>query len=463
MELKNIHTAYFIGIGGIGMSALARWFNWHGVNVYGYDKTPSPLTHLLEEEGIKVHYEDSIEHIPPKIKEKVDGTLVIYTPAIPADHIEYNFLKINGYEVVKRSKALGIITENYFTIAVAGTHGKTTTSCMVAHMLMEQGKSVMAFLGGIPANYKTNFIHNIKEGEKPVVVVEADEFDRSFLTLQPDIAIITSADADHLDVYGAPDALQSSFKEFASKLSNNGKLIIHESAQKELNIQGPFEVATYGFKSKGAVGIACSDPKADAGTFVFDFYGDKNMEEIKLPMPGYHNVLNCTAAIEAVLKLDLDTEAIKKSIARFKGVVRRFELVYERDGLVFIDDYAHHPTEIEALVQSLRLLHKGRKITLVFQPHLFSRTRDFAKGFSEALSLADEVLLMDIYPAREAAIPGVTSAMLMDGIRCDKQLVKRFDLLETLSKKQLEVLATVGAGDIDRMVEPIKETLEKKP
>lgn len=459
MKLKDIHSVYFIGIGGIGMSALARWFNANGYFVAGYDKTFTPLTQKLEAEGIAVHYEDSIELIPSKVT--LDKTsMIVYTPAVPKEHLEFNFLKDNGFEILKRSQVLGELTKNYFTIAVAGTHGKTTTSSMIAHILKASGKNCTAFVGGIMANYDSNLIIGTKR-EDSVIVVEADEFDRSFLTLHPDIAVITAVDADHLDIYGSADSLKDSFKEFINNIKKNGKLFIEEKSATKLDMTSLelIDFETYGLE-KGQ--IHANKISAKDGQFNFDFNGSKSeIKEIVLPLPGFHNVENCVAAISVAGELHVDRDQIKKALNEYKGVKRRFEYIIKTDGLVFIDDYAHHPEEIRALLKSVRTLYPEKKITVIFQPHLFTRTRDFADGFSETLSLADEVILLDIYPARERPIIGVNSEMLLEGISSEiKSVCPKEELIEKLEFKKMEVLITAGAGDIDALVQPIKQALE---
>ena len=458
MKLDQYDSIYFLGIGGIGMSALARWFKHKGMRVAGYDKTPTPLTHELLEEGMEIHFEDRIEFIPGYIsKEK---TLVIFTPAIPKNHIEHAYLKENGFTILKRSEVLGLLTKNYKTIAVAGTHGKTTTSSLIAHILKVAKKDMVAFLGGITANYESNLVMHGEVNDKTIVVAEADEFDRSFLRLFPHTAVVTSADADHLDIYGDHLQMLSSYKEFISQINKGGNLIIHESIAMLANEAPHVYTTTYGM-SRGQ--FLAGNITARGGFFEFDLIGlEKTMEKIQLGVPGFHNMENAIAATMVALKLGIDEKVIREALLSFKGVKRRFEFIIKKEDLVFIDDYAHHPAEIEAFLTSLKAMYKGKKITVVFQPHLFTRTRDFAEGFSKSLSLADEVLLMDIYPAREEPIPGVTSDMLFKDItspvkiRCGKN-----DLLKKLEALDIEVLATVGAGDIDTFVKPIKEIFNK--
>ena len=461
MKLDQYDSIYFLGIGGIGMSAIARWFKHKGLRVAGYDRTPTPLTHELIEEGMEIHFEDKIEFIPGYISKET--TLVIFTPAIPKNHVEHNYLKELGYTILKRSEVLGLLTKNYKTIAVAGTHGKTTTSSLIAHILKHAGKNMVAFLGGITANYESNLVMHGEVNEETLVVAEADEFDRSFLRLFPHTAVVTSADADHLDIYGDHLQMLSSYKEFISQISNRGNLIIHESIALLANEVEHLKKETYGM-SRGQFFAGNIVPISRDGFFEFDLVGfAKKIEKIQLGVPGFHNMENAIAAILVALKFGIHEKTIREALASFRGVKRRFEYVIRNENLIYIDDYAHHPTEIEAFLRSLKEMYKGKKITVIFQPHLFTRTRDFAKEFSKSLSLADELLLMDIYPAREEPIPGVTSDMLFKDIsspvkiRCSKK-----DLLQRLEDMDVEVLATVGAGDIDTFVKPIKEMLSRK-
>ena len=458
MKLEQYDSVYFLGIGGIGMSAIARWFKHKGLRVSGYDRTPTPLTHELIEEGMEIHFEDRIEFIPGFItKEK---TLVVFTPAIPKNHMEHAYLKEQGFTILKRSEVLGLLTKSYRTVAVAGTHGKTTTSSLIAHILKCAGMDMVAFLGGITTNYASNLVMHGEVNDKTVVVVEADEFDRSFLRLFPETAVVTSADADHLDIYGDHASMLTSFKDFIKQISKGGNLIIHESIS---SLANGIDVTkeTYGM-SQGQ--FFAGNITANGGFFEFDLLGfGKKIQKIQLGVPGFHNMENAIAATLVAMKLGIKESIIREALGSFKGVKRRFEFIIKKDNLVYIDDYAHHPTEIEAFLKSLRSMYKGKKITVIFQPHLFTRTRDFAEGFSKSLSIADEVLLMDIYPAREEAIPGVTSDMLFKDItssvkiRCGKK-----DVMQKLEDLDIEVLATVGAGDIDTFVKPIKELMNKR-
>ena len=458
MKLEQYDSVYFLGIGGIGMSAIARWFKHKGMRVAGYDRTPTPLTHELIEEGMEIHFDDRIEFIPGYIsKEK---TLVVFTPAIPKNHREHAYLKDGGFTILKRSEVLGLLTKNYKTVAVAGTHGKTTTSSLIAHILKCAAMDMVAFLGGITTNYASNLVMHGEVNPKTIVVVEADEFDRSFLRLFPEIAVVTSADADHLDIYGDHKSMLASFKDFIKQISNGGYLCIHESVASLAN-EVELTKETYGM-SQGQ--FFTGNITANGGFFEFDLHGfGKKMEKIQLGVPGFHNMENAIAATLVAMKLGVDETTIRQALASFKGVKRRFEFIIKKDNLVYIDDYAHHPTEIEAFLKSLKSMYKGKKITVIFQPHLFTRTRDFAEGFSKSLSLADEVLLMDIYPAREEPIPGITSDMLFKDITSSVKIrCNKLDVMQKLEDLDVEVVATVGAGDIDTFVKPIKEMLMKK-
>ena len=461
MKLEDYHTIYFLGIGGIGMSALGRWFLKKGLHVSGYDRTSTTLTRELQNEGMIIHFEDSVDNIPSEVKEQKDKTLVIFTPAIPKDHQEYNYLKDSGYTILKRSEVLGLITKDYKTIAVAGTHGKTTTSSMVAHILKCAGKNMVGFLGGITTNYNSNLIMQGEAKEDTLVVVEADEFDRSFLRLFPQIAIVTSADADHLDIYGDHNSLLESFRDFIKQINKGGSLIIHESIAELLSNEIDHVSKNIYAMSRGQ--FFASSITAKGGFFEFDLQGFSTVEHVKLGVPGFHNIENAIAASIAASLCGVSMDIIRRALESFTGVKRRFEYIIKGKHVVYVDDYAHHPTEIEAFLKSMKSLYPGRKLTVIFQPHLYSRTRDFAEGFSKSLSLADELFLMDIYPARELPIPGVDSDMLIRGItspvkiRCSKT-----DLMEKLDAVHADVVVTVGAGDIDTFVDPIKKMLTKK-
>lgn len=461
MKLKDLHIVYFIGIGGIGMSAIARWFNQHGVSVHGYDRTKTPLTKALTDEGIAIHYEDSVDLLPAELKEGKTGRLVVYTPAIPSDHIEFNYLLGAGYEMMKRSQVLGLITKNTFTVAVAGTHGKTTTSSMVTHLLKNSGRDIAAFLGGLTTNYDSNFIINKELNDQTISVVEADEFDRSFLTLFPDMAIITTMDADHLDIYGDKETLRESFGDFICQIKEGGYLFINDNIEyKGLAEDALCLPASYGINRGQFFAV---NLRISGDTFVFDFSSKGRLiEGLSLCVPGYHNVENMVAAIAVATQLGLNEEEITEGVASYRGVKRRFEYVHKKDGVIYIDDYAHHPTEITAFLRSVKEMYADKNVLAIFQPHLYSRTRDFASDFSKSLSLADEVLLLDIYPARELPISGITSELLFKNINTTKQMCKKEDVLRALDDKEIEVIVTLGAGDINQLVEPIKEYLTNR-
>jgi UDP-N-acetylmuramate--alanine ligase len=455
VTLSEYDSIYFLGIGGIGMSALARWFKRSGKKIGGYDRTPTPLTHELIEEGMEIHFEDKVELIPGYVNKS--RTLVILTPAIPKNHVEWNYLKDNDFTIMKRSEVLGLITKDYRTIAVAGTHGKTTTSSLISHILKTANLDMVGFLGGITTNYESNLVMNGAINKDTWAVVEADEFDRSFLRLFPEISVVTSADADHLDIYGDHAAMIDSFKQFIGHTKSS--LIIHESISQLASDK--IEKYTYGM-SRGQ--FFAGSITASGGFFEFDLLTEgRKIEKIQLGVPGFHNMENAIAATIVAMKLGIDEATIRKALASFRGVKRRFEYVIKHNNIVYIDDYAHHPAEIEAFLKSLKSIYAGKKITVIFQPHLFTRTRDFAEGFSKSLSLADQLLLMDIYPAREEPIAGVSSDMLFKDItspvkiRCNKK-----DVLDKLKALDVEVVATVGAGDIDTFVQPIKEMLSRK-
>jgi UDP-N-acetylmuramate--alanine ligase len=447
MELSKINRVYFVGIGGIGMSALARYFAKRGVVVCGYDKTRTNLTIELEREGILVNYLDEESAVSVCFQKNHDDTLVVYTPAIPKDSKILNHFMQNGFTLKKRSEVLGIISEGMFCIAVAGTHGKTTTSSMIAHILTDTGFGCTAFLGGITSNYNSNVLF----GKNNVVVVEADEYDRSFLTLHPDMAVVTSMDADHLDIYGDESHLHESFHLFANQLKNDGKLFVKQGL--------PLYGITYSANSDSD--LKASNIHVENGKFVFDFNdGYTAIKDLNLAMPGKHNVENAVAAIGVALSLGIHAKSIKKAVASFKGVKRRFETLVNTPEHIYIDDYAHHPEELRACFDAVRQLHPDKKLTVLFQPHLFTRTRDFAEDFAKVLSTADEVILLEIYPARELPIEGINSKMLLDKITITNKSICGKDLaVAHLKNKNPELLLTVGAGDIDTLIEPLKNTL----
>jgi UDP-N-acetylmuramate--alanine ligase len=449
---------YFIGIGGIGMSALARYFHSKGVQVSGYDKTTSSLTKELEQQGMQVHYEENVDLIPK------DADLVVYTPAIPKDHKELLYYQQHGYKVVKRSDVLQIATESSFNICIAGTHGKTTISTMVAHLLRHTGYGCNAFLGGISVNYGTNFWSS----ERNVSVVEADEYDRSFLKLSPDVAIITAMDPDHLDIYGTAEAMEQAFIDFSGKIKPGGLLISKFGLKRTKELKGTRHV-TYSVQNNNADAHA-ENIKMMNGSYEFDVVisgstpseKEKRIENVRLNIGGMHNAENAVAAITVASSLNIEVEKIKAAVADFRGVKRRFEYIIRTTDLVFIDDYAHHPEELRALITGAKSLFSDKSCTVIFQPHLYTRTRDLADGFAEVLDLADEVILLPIYPARELPIEGVSSEMILHKMKNENKQVLDKEQVKEWIKKEFDrkgVLVTAGAGDIDLLVEPIKELL----
>ena len=442
--MKNI---YFIGIGGIGMSAIARYYNAKGFKVSGYDKTPSPLTHALESEGIEVHYEDNTDFVPKDVAE----TLVVYTPAVPKDMGELVYVQENGYRVIKRSRMLGEIAEGQRCMAVAGTHGKTTTSTLTSHIFTASGEGCSAFLGGISKNYGTNLLISGND----VIVAEADEFDRSFLQLFPEIAVITSMDPDHLDIYGDEAHIREAFKAFASQVS--GTVI----ARYGLDITAAdtkARIMTYGFNEPSA--DFWSEP-LEKGHFNLHYPGGV-LEDCVVGIPGWVNVENGTAAAAIALCYGLESAKVREALASFEGVKRRFDMQVRSEKVVYIDDYAHHPREIAAALSSIRESYPDKKLTAVFQPHLYSRTKDFAPEFAEALSNVDKLILLEIYPARELPIPGVTSEIIFKDVTApEKVLLRRDEFMDYIRKESVELLVTLGAGDIDRFVPEIAEMLSE--
>jgi len=452
MDLNNIHRVYFVGIGGIGMSAIARFFNEKGVQVSGYDRTSTTLTKQLEAEGMQIHYTDDITAIDK------EANLVVYTPAIPATHTELNWYRDNGYEVVKRSDVLQEITGSLFAITVAGTHGKTTISTMIAHILRHSGYGCNAFLGGISVNYEKNFWSS----DKQVAVIEADEYDRSFLKLSPDIAVLTAMDADHLDIYGTAALLEEAFIQYTGNIKPNGTLIARFGLHKNSELKATNKLL-YSLQNDAA-DIYATNIRMDKGGYEFDVVQqDWLIDNVRLYIGGMHNVENAVAAIAVAHLLGISSTKIKEAVADFKGIKRRFEYVVKVDHQVYVDDYAHHPEELKALISSARALFPGKKCVVVFQPHLFSRTRDFADGFAESLSLADEVILLPIYPARELPIEGITSKIIADKItKAQVQLLSKEAALEWIENNPAALLITAGAGDIDQLKAPIKTMLTEK-
>lgn len=449
-KLNEIKKIYFIGIGGIGMSALARYFKSRGVDVSGYDKTQTPLTLELEASGIAIHYEERLD-LAPK-----DTDAVVYTPAIPAHHAELVYYQQNNYTVVKRSDVLQWITEGSFNICVGGTHGKTTVTTMIAHLLRHSGYGCNAFLGGISANYQTNFWSN----ERNVVVVEADEYDRSFLKLRPDVAVITSMDPDHLDIYGTPEEVEKAFIQFSQKVKSGGCLITKFGMSRSAELKAEHQYS-YSYANTNA-SVHVTELKVQNGSYCFNVvHPDWQINDVLLHMGGLHNIENCVAAVTVAKYLGIDNDKIKAAVADFKGVRRRFEYALKNDQHVLIDDYAHHPEELRALISGVKSIFNKDKLVLVFQPHLFSRTKDQAKGFAHSLDMADEVILLPIYPARELPMEGVTSELLLSKMKItNKQVLSKEAMKEWVAVNQPKLLVMAGAGDIDALVKQVKGILQ---
>lgn len=446
----SLGAIYFIGIGGIGMSALARYYHSKGTIVSGYDRTPTPLTKELEQSGIAIHYEENVDAIPK------DVDVVVYTPAVPAGHKELVYYREHGYKVVKRSDVLHWITESSFNICVAGTHGKTTITTMTAHLLRDTGYGCNAFLGGISANYQTNFWSS----ERNVCVVEADEYDRSFLKLVPDVAVITAMDPDHLDIYGTAEEVEKAFVQFSQRVKKDGCLISKFGMKRsgELNAATHY---SYSFNNTGA-NVYAANIKVENGSYRYDIvHTDWVLQDVVLHMGGLHNIENSVAAVTVAKYLQIDDEKIKAAVSSFKGVKRRFEYILKDDGHILIDDYAHHPEELKALITGVRSLFKDERCVVVFQPHLFSRTKDLAKEFAESLDMADEVILLPIYPARELPMEGVTSELIARYMHKAKyQLMTKEEMKEWVKEHKPALLVMCGAGDIDTLIQPVKDILK---
>jgi len=444
--MEQLSRIYFIGIGGIGMSALARYFHGKGLFVSGYDRTETELTRNLQQEGMTICFEDDVALLDK------DADLVVYTPAIPADHQQLNYYRDHGYQLKKRSQVLGELTHDHFTIAVAGSHGKTTTSSMIAWILRDSGYDCTAFLGGICVNFESNFV----QGANQVIVVEADEFDRSFHTLHPDIAVVTAIDSDHLEIYGTQEALEENFLVFAKQIHDNG-LLIHKQQVTALQAHTGRR-STYSLRDDAADLYAVSTEIGEQGSRVilsngFDFV---------LEYPGIHNIENAIAATCVALELGISEEAVRKALRSFRGIHRRFEVVWKQDRRVLIDDYAHHPEEIRMFINSLRAIYPGKQVEVVFQPHLYTRTRDLATDFAGALDLADHVVLLPIYPARELPIPGIDANTIARHMKGSVRLLESTQLQEFVQDDEHQVIAMVGAGNIDQLVRPMASWLEKK-
>lgn len=452
MKIDSIKKVYFVGIGGIGMSALARFFKQRGVEVNGYDKTETDLTRQLVQEEIGVTYTDAEN----ELKKEVD--VVIYTPAIPQDNVILNWYRANNYPVYKRSDALQWITESMFAITVAGTHGKTTISTMIGHILRDTGYGCNAFLGGISVNYNTNYWSS----DNAVAVIEADEYDRSFLKLKPDVAVLTAMDADHLDIYGTPEAVQEAYIQYTANIKPNGILIKKHGLKHGAQLKGAHK-KSYSLQNTGADAYA-DNIQMKNGSYIFDVKGNGIfMTDVHLNIGGMHNVENCIAAITVAKQLEIEDEAIKSAVANFKGVKRRFEYIVKNDKIVYIDDYAHHPEELAALIKSAKTLFSKRRIVIAFQPHLYTRTRDFATEFAHVLDMADEIILLDIYPARELPIEGVDAAMIKNKMgNPNVTILTKEGLLSYVANAPLDLFITAGAGDIDKLVAPIGKILSEK-
>lgn len=460
MMKGNIKRVYFIGIGGIGMSALARYYASKGLRIAGYDSTPSDLTKQLELENIPIHYTDSIDLIPKEYTNSIEDTLVVYTPAIPKTHNEFNYFISNGFEVVKRAKELGCISNSCVTAAVSGTHGKTSTSALLAHLLSLTPEGCNAFLGGISKNFNSNLV--LMDNGANRLVVEADEFDRSFHHLNPKLAIVTSMDADHLDIYHTHQEVKLAFAKFIDNILPNGHLIVKKGIEEIA--QNKKDITCYTYSITEEADFYATSINSKNGQYYFDLVTPwETITDIELGVLGRYNVENAVAASAAAIAWGIDKEILIKGLKSFKGIARRFDLHFSGERYVYIDDYAHHPQEIFAAVKSVREMFPLRKITGVFQPHLYSRTKDFADGFAESLSLLDELILLDIYPAREEPIPGVTSEIILSKVKCkNKQICHLENLIECLRNSELDVLVTMGAGNIDRAVGDIVKLLKEK-
>ena len=456
MDFNKINKVYFLGIGGIGMSALARYFLAHGKEVAGYDRTSTPLTGEMVKQGMKIHFEDAVDNIPKNYL-KQDDTLIIRTPAVPEDHAEYRYFAEKGYHILKRAQVLGLIFNTFKGVAIAGTHGKTSVTTFTTFLLNQCGIDCSAFLGGISKNFNSNLVL----GKSDVVVAEADEFDRSFLQLNPFISLVTTVDADHLDIYKDFEDVRNTFQKFISQTHAGGTVIL----KKGVNLEVPSSCSklTYALDNSSA-DIFASDIKIEDGNYSFTLNTpDGKVEGLRLTIPGRTNIENSVAAMAVCYAMGIDIGKFVKVLPGLKGVVRRFDIQYQDEKCIYIDDYAHHPRELDAVIGSLRDLYKGRKITGIFQPHLYSRTRDFANDFVKSLSALDELILLDIYPAREKPLPGVTSDMLFEKIDLSRKYrCSKINLLNTLKELNIDVLLTVGAGDIDQMIAPIKDYLSNR-
>jgi len=458
-KIENIKNVYLVGIGGIGMSALARYFKTIGRNVAGYDKTPTPLTSKLTEEGIDIHFDDNLALVPEYIKKEKDNTLVIFTPAVPSWHVELNFFKNNGFTIMKRAEVLGHIFSQGIGAAVAGTHGKTTTSTMLAHILHNSQKQCNAFLGGIARNYNSNLLLSDKS---QIVVAEADEYDRSFLRLYPTVAIVTSVDPDHLDIYGSYSEVIKSFNDFVNQIKPRGALVYKKNIAIDLNKLE--KINKYSYDINNDADFSARNLRIESRGFCFDLYTpERNLEGIQLRIGGAMNVLNATAAAAAAHLLGVGYDEIIAGLESFEGVKRRFEIHLNENGRTYVDDYAHHPEELKACIKSARQIFPNRKLCGVFQPHLYSRTRDFADEFAKSLDMLDEIILLNIYPAREEPIPGITSHVIFEKMKnANKVLCSKDQLIKELKNRDIDVLLTLGAGDVDQMAADICNIIKQQ-
>ncbi|MBL7933085.1 MAG: UDP-N-acetylmuramate--L-alanine ligase [Bacteroidia bacterium] len=460
MNVLNYKLYYFLGVGGIGMSALARFFNHYKKDVKGYDKTSTKLTDQLQQEGISCHFSEDPETLNSLLNRyKKEEVLVVYTPAVPKDHKEYIFLMDNGYTILKRSQVLGEITKQFKTIAIAGTHGKTTTTTLVTHLLKSAGVNCFSFMGGISKNYNTNLLLGDANKEEAYVVVEADEYDRSFLTLHPHIAVITSVDADHLDIYGDENHVKEGYTLFAKQVKKDGILIVKKNVDNDLTLTDKRLIYSLNLDTE----YCAQSIVIENAQFFYDIKSPvEPISHVTLGLPGLHNVENSIAAVAIAQQLGIKGGVIKEALRSFSGVKRRFDYRVKTENVVYIDDYAHHPEELKATIGSVKKLYPGKKVTGIFQPHLFSRTRDFGNAFAESLDLLDECILLEIYPAREKPIEGINSQWLLDKMKLkNKKLLTKEQVLEELRKENKQVVLTMGAGDIDSLIGPIEHVLKK--
>jgi len=458
IDFSNIENVYFLGIGGIGMSALARFANHAGKCVAGYDLTQTTLTDQLTQEGITIHYSEDINHLPAQFLST--NTLVVRTPAVPDAHAEYQYFIKNGYHIVKRSELLGFLTSNRRCIAVSGTHGKTSVSTMTTLLLKESGVDVGAFLGGISRNFDSNLV--LPGNPQSIVVTEADEYDRSFLQLNPSLAVITSVDPDHLDIYGDYESIVEAFEAFVAKITDGGTLLCKKGV--EIGSKQTGRIRRFSYSIDGEADFYASHIRIDDGAYLFDLVmPGLVIADVRLRYPGRVNVENMVAAMSLAFLAGVDMLLVKKAVAEYKGVQRRFDIRFRNEKFIYIDDYAHHPAEIRATVSSVKELYPGKKVLGIFQPHLFSRTQDFADSFAQSLDLLDEAILLDIYPARELPIPGVTSDLILQKMKSNYKMVCKVDYLkEVIFEKDFDILITMGAGNIDKLPEPLIEILKEK-